>query len=213
MRAAATSAVLALALTACGGDESDEGKDDKPSASQDAAGDETATDDQADDSEDSGASGDNSALAVGAKADGEHEWKSGDATAKLEITSTKVEQGTNADLVTAGLGKNTEGMYPVFVYFDYTVKEANGVEPDADFNNKATALGPDDKPGKKLIAIGGSAIKGGCPEDEADPNWEVGTSATLCTTFVMTEGTDVEKVAWVGDMRNPVMWDATEALK
>lgn len=214
LRAAAPAVILSLALTACGSDDSDdEGKSDKAETSQDAGSDDAEEAGDTDDSDDA-AAGDNSGLAVGDKANGQHKWERGNSSAQLEVTAEKVDVGTNADLVAAGLeGDSTKGMYPVFVYFNYTVKEAEALEPDTDFNNKVGVLGPGDKPGKKLIAIGGDDIKGGCPADAKDPAWKVGTSATLCTTFVMPEGTDVAKVAYIGDMRNPVMWDAKDAVK
>lgn len=198
LRAALPTAALALVLTGCGSDGSDDTADAEPSAQEknkEAAG--------AEEAEDEAPSG---PLTVGQKAPGTHEFDMSSGKAQLEITAEKVGTGKNADLTAAGLQESdVKGQYPVFVHFTYTVKSGSGLK-EPDFNLKARVLGEDDKPGKKLMAIGADPIKGGCPE-ERDDDFEVGDTKTLCSTFLLDEGTDVAQVAWAGDVRDPLLWN------
>ena len=202
LRAVVPATVLALALTGCGSDDSDGGDGGKKGKSSSA--DRTEQGSQEKEQEDDAPAG---PLKVGETAPGTHDYDMSSGKAKLQITSEKVDKGSNADLLAAGLkGKDVKGQYPVFVYFKYTVKSAQKLDRP-DFNIKARVLGDDDKPGKKLIAIGAADIKGGCPADDDDKTWKTGTTASLCSTFLLPEGTEPKQVAWAGDLSNPLLWN------
>lgn len=200
IRAVAPTAVLALALTGCGSDGSSDSeaseKGDKKSSSDktEQGGQEKKTQTPA------------GPLSLGQTAPGQHEYDMSDGKAELEITAKSVKAGKNADLLAAGLkGEDVKGMHPVFVTFEYTVKEGSKLD-DPGFNRKARVLGEDKKPGKSLIAIGADPIPGGCP-DVDEIKWKAGDTKTMCSTFLLPEGTAAEQVAWAGDLRNPLMWN------
>lgn len=195
LRAAAPVAILALALTACGPDDSsDKGsKDSKADTSQEDRAEEPQQDE--------------GPWTVGETAPGTHKFELSDKKADLEITAKKVGTGTNADLLAAGLKKDdVKTMYPVFVHFEYTVKKADKPLEDADFNLKARVIGEGNAQGRKLITIGAADIKGGCPEKE-DITWKQGDTHTLCNTYLMDEGKDVKQVAWAGNLTDPLLWN------
>ena len=198
LRAAAPVAVLALALTACGSNDSpDEGKKDaKAGTSQDDKSEQRDQETQ-----------DKGPWTVGETAPGTHEFESGSEKADIEITAKKVDTGKNADLLAAGLKKSdVKTMYPVFVHFTYTLKKTAKPMDDPDFNLKARVMGTGNEPGRKLITIGAADIKGGCPDQE-DITWKQGDTHDVCSTFLMAEGKDVEQVAWAGDLSNPLLWN------
>lgn len=205
LRAIAPVAVLALALTGCGSDDSDSSSDSKGDTSQSESSDDKnadendSTDDSAD--EDAGPGGE---LKLGES--GEQTSKKGDGEATLKITAEKVDKGVNADLVDAGFdSEKVKGKYPVHAYLKYEVTELSGeIEPGTDFNTTAAVLDTEGKPGSRFIAIGGEPLKGGCPEKDRELKWEKGTTATQCTTYLMPEGKEIDKVAW--GMVNPLMW-------
>ncbi|MFG3253890.1 hypothetical protein [Streptomyces sp. NPDC048172] len=202
LRAVVPATVLALALTGCGSD--DDSSDGGGKKGKSSSADKTEQGSQEKEQEEEAPSG---PLTLGQPAPGTHEYDMSSGKAKLQITAQKVDKGANADLLAAGLkGKDVKGMYPVFVYFKYNVKSAQKLD-QPDFNIKARVLGDDDKPGKKLIAIGASDIKGGCPADDDDKTWKAGMTDSLCTTFLLPEGTQPKQVAWAGDLRNPLLWN------
>lgn len=219
LRAAAPVAILALALTACGPDDndsSDDGKADDKSSSDsadkggddDGASDDADADDKGDDSDKGGddAPGSGGELTLGQTAPEEKEVKRGDGTVKVKITAEKVDTGKNADLTAAGFSPDkVKGKYPVYAYFKYEVTEVTSpVDAGTDFNSTTAVLDAEGKPGSRFIAIGGQPLKGGCPDKDRDLKWEKGTTATLCTTFLMDDGKEPTKLAY--GMVNPLLW-------
>ena len=208
LRAAAPVAILALALTACGPDDNDSSDDSKgdDKSSSDSA-DKSGDDDGADeDKAGDDAPGSGGELTLGQTAPEEKEIKRGDGTVKVKITAEKFNTGKNADLTAAGFSADkVKGKYPVYAYFKYEVTEVTSpVSPGTDFNSSTAVLDAEGKPGSRFIAIGGQPLKGGCPEKDRDLKWEKGTTATLCTTFLMDEGKEPAKLAY--STVNPLMW-------
>ncbi|MDJ1131564.1 hypothetical protein [Streptomyces iconiensis] len=199
IRAVAPAAVLALALTGCGSDDSSDSKAEGKTDGKKSSSEKT---------EQGGAEEEAPAgpLKLGQTAPGQHKYDMSDGKAKLEITAKTVKTGANKDLLAAGLkGEDVKGMQPVFVTFQYTVKEGSKLD-DPGFNRKVRVLGEDKKPGKSLIAIGADPIPGGCP-DVDEVKWKAGDTKTLCSTFLLPEGTAAEQVAWAGDLRDPLIWN------
>lgn len=195
------STVLAVTLTGCNSD-SGGGKSGRKSSSS-----HSDSDSDSGDKKDAQAGSRNSGpLRLGQTAPGLHTYDMSDGKAKLQIAAQKVNVGKNTDLTDAGLrASDVKGMYPVFVHVKYTVKEAKGLD-DPGFNRKMAVMGTGKTPAKRLMAIGGDPIKGGCPEDQ-EFEWKVGDSNTMCSTFLMPEGKKPVQVAWAGDMRNPLIWN------
>lgn len=199
IRAVAPTAVLALALTGCGSDDKSESESDGKKSSSEKT-------EQGSKQEEKKEEAPSGPLSLGQTAPGQHEYDMSDGKAQLEITAESVKTGKNADLLAAGLkGEDVKGMQPVFVTFKYTVKEGAKLD-DPGFNRKVRVLGEDKKPGKSLIAIGADPIPGGCP-DVDEIKWKTGDTKTMCSTFLLPEGTAAEQVAWAGDLRNPLMWN------
>lgn len=206
LRAVVPAATLALALTACGSDDSsdnDNGQGDKGGSSQQDGG--SDSDDSGESSEDDGADGSGGPYKLGETADGSHEAND---KGTVRVTAEKVETGKNSDLTDAGVkSSDVKGQYPVFVYFKYQVEKMDKPQTSPNFNVNARVLGKGDERAKKLLTIGADAIKGGCPEKD-DAEVKKGSTVTECSTFLLPEGTDVDQVAWAEDIQNPLIWNA-----
>ncbi|KAF4410429.1 MULTISPECIES: hypothetical protein [Streptomyces] len=190
LRAAAPVAVLALALTACGGSDDSASADKKPA---DAVG-KADTKPQEEEPKE---------LAVGESAEGVVEEDAGKIT--YTAVAKKVDVGTEEDtkkLVSDP--KKAEGLVPVVAHLEYTLKDG-GVVPDYPSVNDDVEIHADGQRG--TILIGASDDAQGCDDKNEIENWKKGESYVLCETYMIPVGAKELQVHWTAnDDAEPAIW-------
>ncbi|MEU7582737.1 hypothetical protein AB0B50_34740 [Streptomyces sp. NPDC041068] len=187
LRAAAPVAVLALALTACGGGD-DKKAEDKPKGD--------SANSQAKPKEPS-------ALAAGESTTGK--VKEGDATVTYEVAAQKIDVGTEAEtkkLVSDP--KRAKGLVAATAHVKYTHKGGAPLTdtPDAPDTTEIYADGT-----RGGLLIGAAEDAPGC-EDKLDlEGWKKGESHVLCETYLIPAGAKSLEVHWAEkDDADPVIW-------
>ncbi|BDM72798.1 lipoprotein [Streptomyces nigrescens] len=200
LRVAAPVAVLALALTACGGKKDASATQDgrKSNAGADAPKTEKT-----------------SAPAVGGERKpgqtGTGRFKEESANITYEVVAQKVHVGTEAEakkLVSDP--KDAKGLVAATAWVKFTNK-GGGVVKDMPKVGNETELYGDGRPGALLI---GAAEDGPGCEDTIDvENWKAGQSHTICQTYMVPKGTKSVEVHWAGEGQSdsPFVWKFNNA--
>ncbi|WP_055701389.1 hypothetical protein [Streptomyces silaceus] len=187
LRAAAPVAVLALALTACGGGD-DKKSDDN--AKSDAASSQAKPKEAP-------------ALAAGESTTGK--VKEGDGTVTYDVAAEKVDLATEAEtkkLVSDP--KRAEGLVAATAHLKYTHKGGAPLTdtPDAPDTTEIYADGA-----RGGLLIGAAEDAAGC-EDKLDlEGWKKGESHVLCETYLVPAGAKSLEVHWAEkDGADPAVW-------
>ncbi|MFE4020336.1 hypothetical protein ACFXPZ_23505 [Streptomyces sp. NPDC059101] len=201
LRAAAPVAVLALALTACGGkkDASGSATGSGADAGNNAVDTVAKTDEKPTDPVGGGA------LESGQSGTGQYKEESGKIT--YEVVAQKVHVGTEDEA--KKMVQDANGLVPATAYVKYTnkgpavvkglAKVANGTEIYADGQRGGMLIGaPDDLPG--------------CQDPVDFDNWQVGESHVICQTYMIPKGARSLEVRW-GDesAADPLVWKFADA--
>ncbi|MEU6112955.1 hypothetical protein ABZ840_00055 [Streptomyces sp. NPDC047117] len=183
LRAAAPVAVLALALTACGGGGKGEAKgstsklqEDKPASREMATG-ESAT----------------------------SSFKEDDGKITYDVLAQKVDVGTEADTKKmVDDPAKAKGFVPAVAHVKYTNKGGGVVAsyPSVGDNAEIYADGR-----RGTILIGAADDAPGCESDTDIENWKKGASHVLCETYMVPKGTKELAVHWSAeDDGEPYIW-------
>ncbi|MGW7074508.1 hypothetical protein ACWGH2_04180 [Streptomyces sp. NPDC054871] len=188
LRVAAPVAVLALALTACGGG------DKKDSADKPKGG---ANEPKAKPKPESGGE-----LGTGESATGK--VKEGDASVTYEITGQKVELGTEADTKKmVSDPKEAKGLVPAISYVKYTHKSGAPLKETPDAND-GTTVWADGQRG--TLVIGAADDAPGC-EDALDiEGWKQGETHVLCDTYLVPKDAKDLEIHWAEEDGEPFIW-------
>ncbi|MFI0711839.1 hypothetical protein ACH4SK_14515 [Streptomyces inhibens] len=192
LRVAAPVAVLALALTACGGGKDSAGtKGDKKRNAADAPK-----------TEKNPAGG--GELKAGQRATGKFKEDSGKIT--YEVVAQKIHVGTEAEakkLVSDA--KDAKGLVAATAWVKYTNK-GGGVVKDMPEVANESEIYADGRRGGLLI---GAAEDGpGCEDTIEIENWKVGQSHTICQTYMIPKSAKSVEVHWAGEGQSdsPFIW-------
>ncbi|MGP4113520.1 hypothetical protein ACTWP5_21745 [Streptomyces sp. 4N509B] len=208
LRSVVPTAVLALALTACGSDDDSDGTD--ASANGGASGEQTeeplaeeeppAEEESEPAEDDAAAESDVQAVEPGAYAYGLGEASDPvafeDSTAGvLEITAERLETGEAADLEGLLEPSEYEGMVPAHLYLSFTSVGGEDLE-FVDPVSKATTVNADGSYGTPLVLIG-MEIPGGCTDEESDSkDIAVGDTVQMCASVLVPEGGEPTDILW-----------------
>ncbi|WP_369215507.1 hypothetical protein [Streptomyces flavofungini] len=192
LRLAAPVAVLALALTACGG-----GDDDKKSEDTKKSG--TPTSDSAGSEAEAP-----SALKPGQSATGKS--KEGDAMVTYDIAAQKVDLGTEAEtekLVSDP--KKAKGLVAAVAHVKYTHKAGAPLADVPDVGDGAEIYADGTRGG---LLIGASESAPGCEDELELEGWKKGQSHVLCQTYLVPAGAKELEVHWTPEDSEdePVIW-------
>ncbi|KUL35520.1 hypothetical protein ADL22_27190 [Streptomyces sp. NRRL F-4489] len=207
LRAAAPVAVLALALTACGG------KKDAPTptAGSGGSGSSAASGVNARDSSDAApetgkgptAPAGAGALKPGQSGTGQYKEESGKVT--YEVAAQKVRVGTEAEARKMVQDpKDATGLVAATVYVKYTNKGPAVVKGLARVDNGAEIYADGQRGG---LLIGAPEDLPGCEDSIDIDNWAVGQSHVICQTYMIPKGARSLEVHWGDDgAPNPLIW-------
>ncbi|QKV69246.1 hypothetical protein HUT13_10975 [Streptomyces harbinensis] len=207
LRAAVPATVLALALTACGGDDdaSDGAGAQETGQSQDQDQDQDAQEDAPaeDEASEEPSSG---SFALGETA-GPAPYEYSDATAQLEITVQKLEQGDIADVEAAGVfdAEDIAGRTPYYLYVDYQHVGGEELKYGRPGSELRTTLS-DGSYVPSVIMIGDLGIPGGCPASEEPDTLAEGEGFTDCDMFLIPEGAELGETVWTGADDSEFTW-------
>ncbi|MCM3821086.1 hypothetical protein ACP4TB_22685 [Streptomyces sp. DR3-1] len=197
LRAAASAAVLTLALTGCGGsDEGDGATTDKGGSASQEQG-KGQGEEQPEEEKGGGE------LAAGEKATSEFDEDGTKVT--YEIAAQKVDVGTAEDtkkLVSDP--KKAAGLVPAVAHVEFTVKDGGPVAdyPDAGREIEVYADGQ-----RGTILIGASDDAPGCEKSTDVKDWKAGESHVFCDTYMVPEGAKELTVQWAADRdADPFIW-------
>ncbi|NBE53466.1 hypothetical protein GUY60_18960 [Streptomyces sp. YC537] len=185
LRAAAPVAVLALALTACGG--SDSGGE---SAGKEKQG--TSEGKPKGDSPEGGEEGAPGGLKAGESVTAA--FKEDDAKITYEIAAQKVDVATEAE--TAKLvedPKDAKGLVAATAHVKFTNKSGGVVESSPDAGSE-TEIYADGARGGLLMFADESAA--GCDDTLDIENWKAGQSYTICQTYMIPANAKSIEVRW-----------------
>lgn len=189
LRVAAPVAVLALALTACGG-----GDDKKDSADKPKAG---ANEPKAKPKPESGGE-----LGTGESATGK--VKEGDASVTYEITAQKVDLGTEADTKKMVADpKEAKGLVPAIAYVKYTHKSGAPLTETPDAND-GTTVWADGQRG--TLVIGAAEDAPGCEDASSIEGWKKGQTHVLCETYLVPKDAKDLEIHWSEEDGEPFIW-------
>lgn len=193
--------VLAISLTACGGDGG--GAKSGPSAERPPDGQTSRQTPSASPSATPSAKPTwGPALALGQPAPNlyEPEMTMG---GKFEVTATKIVKGTPAQAKSLHWDKRMAGEpagnTPYFVYFAYTLKDGKPHAANVDLGAYAAAL---DMNGVKVAerpTVHTGYVDGGCPVPPIYLRWDMGENRTLCTVFAGDASNPPARLAWGTD--------------
>ncbi|CAM5366598.1 MULTISPECIES: hypothetical protein [Streptomyces] len=202
LRSAASAAVLALALTACGGSGEEDGAatTGKGGASQEKEpGKGEAEKGEAGKAE----GGKGGELAAGEKATSAFDEDGTEVT--YEIVAEKVDVGTAEDtkkLVSDP--KKAEGLVPAVAHVEFTVKDGG---PVADYPDVGGEIEVHADGQRGTILIGASEDAPGCESTSDIKNWKAGESHVICDTFMVPETAKELTVQWAADRdADPFVW-------
>ncbi|WP_371526163.1 hypothetical protein OG302_08315 [Streptomyces sp. NBC_01283] len=189
LRIAAPVAVLALALTACGG-----GDDKKDSADKPKAG---ANEPKAKPSPESGGE-----LGTGESATGK--VKEGNAPVTYEITAQKVDLGTEADTKKMVADpKDAKGLIPAIAHVKYTHKSGAALTETPDANDSTTVWAG----GRRgTLVIGAAEDAPGCDDSSSIEGWKQGESHVLCETYLVPKDAKDLEIHWSEEDGEPFIW-------
>ncbi|GAA3098988.1 hypothetical protein ACFQ0X_08015 [Streptomyces rectiviolaceus] len=181
LRVAAPVAVLALALTACGGgDKKDSADKPKAKSSPESGGE----------------------LGTGESATGK--VKEGDTPVTYEITAQKVELGTEAETKKMVADpKEAKGLVPAIAYVKYTHKSGAALAETPDAND-ATTVWADGKRG--TLVIGAADDAPGCEDASSIEGWKQGQTHVLCDTYLVPKDAKDLEIHWSEEDGEPFIW-------
>ncbi|WP_406164509.1 hypothetical protein [Streptomyces sp. NBC_00996] len=186
--AAASVAVLALTLSACGGTDDDSGQ--KPAAPK-------ATVSKSRQAPPSG--GD---VAAGQSVTGKVAEKDGAVT--YEIAAEKVDLGTQAEAAKLVQDpKDAKGKVLAVAHVKFTHKSGPAVSSSSDVND-ATTVWADHERG--AVLIGASDDAAGCEDAYDIEDWKAGESHTLCTSYLVPAAAKNVQVHWSQEDGQPWVW-------
>ncbi|RKN03233.1 hypothetical protein [Streptomyces radicis] len=196
LRAVAPAAVLALALTACGSDDSDDDAAGSAGAEQSETTEESpAAEDEAqgDDAAEPADGGGSATLAEGETSE-PVAWEDGDTVADLAVTLDRVHVGTAADLAALNLSSPAEGLVPASIFLSF--EHAGGDPLQRPRPGIVASMTLADN-AQQTNLVGSPEIPGGCPADSdfVDALAE-GETAELCKSVLIPEGSQVASVEW-----------------
>lgn len=188
LRVAAPVAVLALALTACGGGD-DADTDAKSPASPEAS----ASPSQA-------ASG--GELATGESATGKVAEDPGEVT--YEVVAQKVEVGTEAEAAKAVAdAADAKGKVLAVAHVKYTHKSGPALTEGSDVHDGTTIFADGQRGG---VLIGASDDAPGCEDPYDVESWKQGESHVFCETYVIPANSTSVEVHWSEEDGEPYVW-------
>ncbi|MEU5582907.1 hypothetical protein ABZ791_34230 [Streptomyces huasconensis] len=188
LRLAAPVAVLALALTACGGGDDkkseEKGKADAPKSQTEPTK--------------------PSALAAGESTTGK--VKEGDATVTYDVAAQKVDMGTEAEtkkLVSDP--KDAKGLVAAVAHVKYTLKEGAPLKDVPDVGDGAEVYADGTRGG---LLIGASEDAPGCEDELELEGWKKGESHVICQTYLVPVNTKELEVHWAPEdsESEPAVW-------
>ncbi|WP_447037774.1 hypothetical protein [Streptomyces sp. DSM 118878] len=195
LRFAAPVAVLALALTACGGGDDKKSEDKKADAPKsDSANSDSANSEPKQPS----------ALKPGESTTGKS--KEGDDMVTYDIAAQKVDLSTEAE--TAKLvsdPKKAKGLVAAVAHVKYTHKAGAALADVPDVGDGAEVYADGARGG---LLIGASEDAAGCEDELELEGWKKGESHVLCQTYLVPTGTKALEVHWTPeDSENePLIW-------
>ncbi|MFD4987423.1 hypothetical protein [Streptomyces sp. NPDC058374] len=194
LRSAAPTAVLALALTGCGGSDGDDGA----AATTDKGGSVSQERDKEKEKEEQ-----TRELGAGEKATSEFE--EGDAKVTYEIVAKKVDVGTAKDTeeLVSDPAK-AKGLVPAVAHVEFTLKDGG---PVADYPDVGDEIEVYADGARGTILIGASDDAPGCESDSDIKDWKAGESHVICDTFMVPEAAKELTVQWSVDSDSaPYIW-------
>ncbi|CAM5637105.1 Lipoprotein OS=Streptomyces tendae OX=1932 GN=GUR47_37665 PE=4 SV=1 [Streptomyces tendae] len=189
LRLAAPVAVLALALTACGGGDDDSGADAKGGTAAAASPSPSAP-----------ASGGD--MAQGESATGKVAEDPGQVT--YDVVAQKVEVGTEAEAAKAVAdAADAKGKVLATAYVEYTHKSGPALTEGSDVHDAATVFADGQRGG---VLIGASEDAPGCEDPYDVDSWKQGESHVFCETYVIPANAASVEVHWSEEDGEPYVW-------
>ncbi|MEU6673547.1 hypothetical protein [Streptomyces sp. NPDC046925] len=184
LRAAAPIAILALALTACGGSDSGGKSADKP---KQASSDSTPKGDNPEGGEtESGSMKAGESITV--------PFKENEPKITYEIAAQKVDLSTEAEAKKiANDPKNAKGLIAAIAHVKFTNKSGGVVESSPDVG-RATEIYADGAPASLVLMAAEDAP--GCDRTTDIENWQAGQSYTICRTYMVPANAKEIEVRW-----------------
>ncbi|MGW3013908.1 hypothetical protein ACWC9R_34515 [Streptomyces sp. NPDC001219] len=188
LRAAAPVAVLALALTACGGNKKSN----------------TATDDAPKTEKSSSAPEGGGELKPGQGGTGK--FKEEDGAITYEVAAQKVKVSTEAEtkkLVSDP--KRAKGLVAATAWVKYTNKGGGVVKESPDVADESEIYADGQRGG---LLIGAAEDGPGCEDTIDIENWKTGQSHTICQTYMIPKDAKSVEVHWTAEGRSgsPLIW-------
>ncbi|MGV9282088.1 hypothetical protein [Streptomyces sp. NPDC003730] len=189
LRLAAPVAVLALALTACGGGDDDSGADAKGGRAATASPSPSAP-----------ASGGD--MAQGESATGKVAEDPGQVT--YDVVAQKVEVGTEAEAAKAVAdAADAKGKVLATAYVEYTHKSGPALTEGSDVHDATTVFADGQRGG---VLIGASEDAPGCEDPYDVDSWKQGESHVFCETYVIPANATSVEVHWSEEDGEPYVW-------
>jgi hypothetical protein len=189
LRLAAPAAVLALALTACGGGDDDSGADAKSPATTEASP-----------SPSQAASGGD--MAKGESATGKVAEDPGEVT--YDVVAQKVEVGTEAEAAKAVAdAADAKGKVLATAHLKYTHKAGPALTDGSDVHDGTTVFADGQRGG---VLIGAAEDAPGCEDPYDVESWKQGESHVFCETYVIPAGATSVEVHWSEEDGEPYVW-------
>ncbi|MET8395805.1 hypothetical protein B0E38_01978 [Streptomyces sp. 111WW2] len=193
LRLAAPVAVLALALTACGGGDDDSGADAKGGATTEATT-------QASPSPSQPASGGD--MAQGESASGKVAEAPGEVT--YDVLAQKVEVGTEAEAAKAVAdAADAKGKVLATAHIKYTHQGGPALTEGSDVHDGTTVFADGQRGG---VLIGAAEDAPGCEDPYDVESWKQGESHVFCETYVIPAGATSVEVHWSEEDGEPYVW-------
>ncbi|GAA2693215.1 hypothetical protein ACFY9G_07655 [Streptomyces anthocyanicus] len=193
LRLAAPVAVLALALTACGGGDDDSGADAKGGATTEATT-------QASPSPSQPASGGD--MAQGESASGKVAEGPGEVT--YDVLAQKVEVGTEAEAAKAVAdAADAKGKVLATAHIKYTHQGGPALTEGSDVHDGTTVFADGQRGG---VLIGAAEDAPGCEDPYDAESWKQGESHVFCETYVIPAGATSVEVHWSEEDGEPYVW-------
>ncbi|MFI8489526.1 hypothetical protein [Streptomyces rubrogriseus] len=193
LRLVAPVAVLALALTACGGGDDDSGADAKGGATAEATT-------QASPSPSRPVSGGD--MAQGESASGKVAEDPGEVT--YDVLAQKVEVGTEAEAAKAVAdAADAKGRVLATAHIRYTHKGGPALTEGSDVHDGTTVFADGQRGG---VLIGAAEDAPGCEDPYDVESWKQGESHVFCETYVIPAGATSVEVHWSEEDGEPYVW-------